>query len=170
MRRLAGTDLPDYFPSDLELRLQDQPTFELLHKLGEAHNFLFALGHSTIRLAAQPSIDIPPLTNALLLGVEVYEVITAAVDTNTYDSEDERQVVTSCVFDFVSDIKKPDDFMTKAEYAEARLMADAPVMAGVVHEVVARYVEHDKVATRFALRGAGVMRAMHIFVDRKLAA
>lgn len=170
MSRSAHEDLPDYFPSDLELRLQDRPTFEQLHKIGETTNYLFALGHRTIELAAAPSVDNPYLTQALLLGVEAYEVVAGPLLTGTYTSEDEKPVITHCVFDFISDIKRPDDFMAKADYAEERLVSDAPLLAGVLQEVVSRHVNHDKVAERFALRGSGVMRAMHIYVDRKLAA
>lgn len=170
MSERVAADLPDYFPSDLELRLQDRQTFELMHRMGEANNYLFTLGHNAVRLAATPSIDNEYLTAALLTGVEAYEIIAATVSNDTYTDEAERLLVVSGMYAFVGDIKKPEDFFAKTDVAHERLQEDAPRLADVIHEVASRHVNHDKVATQFALRGAAVLRSMHIYVDRRLAA
>lgn len=170
MSERVAADLPDYFPSDLELRLQDRKTFELLHQMGETNNYLFALGHKTLQLAAEPSIDNDYLTAALLAGVEAYEIVAATVTPDTYSDEAQRPVVVSSLYDFIGDIKKPEDFYAKAEYAKERLEADAPRLTEVIHEVTSPRVNRDKVAEQFALRGAATLRAMHIYVERRLAA
>ena len=170
MSERVAADLPDYFPADLELRLQDPHTFELLHQMGEANNYLFSLGHKTLRLAAEPSVDNELLTSALLAGVEAYEIIAATVSPETYSDETERPVVVNCLYEFIGDIKKPDDFFAKVDYARERLETDAPRLTEVLHEVTSRRVNHDKVAEQFALRGAAALRAMHIYVGRRLAA
>lgn len=170
MSERVAADLPDYFPSDLELRLQDSSTFELMHQMGEANNYLFALGHKTLRLTAEPSVDNDLLTSALLAGVEAYEVVAATVVTDSYSGDTERPVVVASLYDFIGDIKKPEDFYAKVDYAKERLEADAPRLTEVLHEVTSRRVHHDKVAEQFALRGAAAMRAMHIYVDRRIAA
>ena len=170
MSQQIGADLPETFPSDLELRLQDRSTFELLHRMGETNNYLFALGHKTIGLAAEPSIDNAWLTEAIMRGVETYEIVAAMVSPESYSDPEKRPAVVNCTFEFIGDIKKPDDFFVKAEYAETRLRNDAPRMTEVLEEVTSRHLDHDKVATRFALRGAAVMRAMQIYVDKRLVA
>ena len=126
MSERVAADLPDYFPSDLELRLQDSSTFELMHQMGEANNYLFALGHKTLRLTAEPSVDNDLLTSALLAGVEAYEVLAATVVTDSYSGDTERPVVVASLYDFIGDIKKPEDFYAKVDYAKERLEADPP--------------------------------------------
>ena len=170
MSERVAADLPDYFPADLELRLQDPHTFELLHQMGEANNYLFALGHKTLKLAAEPSIDNDLLTAALLAGVETYEIVAAIVSPETYLDETDRPVIVNALYDFIGDIKKPDDFFAKVEYARERLETDAPHLKEVIHEVASRRVHHDKVAEQFALNGAAALRAMHIYVARHAAA
>lgn len=170
MSQQLSADLPESFPSDLELRLQDRTTFETLHRMGEASNYLFSLGHKTIGLAAEPSVDNALLTEAMMRGVETYEIVSAMVSPENYDDDEKRPVVVTCAFDFIGDIKKPDDFFVKAAYAEMRLRDDAPRLTEVIEEVAARHLDHDKVATRFALRGAAVMRAMQLYVDKRLVA
>ena len=170
MSERVTSDLPDYFPVDLELRLQDPTTFELLHRMGEANNYLFSLGHKTLKIAAEPSIDNDLLTSALLVGVEAYEIVAATVSPKTYSEEVERPVVVGCLYDFIGDIKKPDDFFAKVDYARERLEVDAPRLTEVIQEVTAKRVNHDKVAERFALSGAAALRAMHIYVDNRLVA
>ena len=170
MSERVAADLPDYFPADLELRLQDREVFEWMHQMGEVGNYLFALGHKTLKIAAEPSIDNNLLTAAFLTGVEAYEIIAGTLSTDSYADDDERPVVVSGLYAFIGDIKKPEDFFAKADFARERLETDAPQLTEVIHEVTSRRVNHDKVAEQFALRGAAVLRAMHIHVDRRLAA
>lgn len=166
----VAADLPDYYPADLELRLHNPQTFELMHQIGEAHNYLFELGHKTLQLAAEPSIDNPYLTSAFLAGVETYEIVSSTVALDLYSDETERPVVVNCLYDFIGDIKKPDDFFVKVDYARERLESDAPRLTEVIHEVTSKRVNHDKVAEQFAMRGAAALRSMHIYVGRRLAA
>lgn len=170
MREIAA-DLPDYVPADLELRLQDATTFETMHRLGETGNYLYMVGHKAIALAARPSLDNEHLERAISVGVEAYEILIASmVSTDTYDEQEEMSVVLTTTRQFLDDLKRPDDFLNKSEYATARLIEDAPRLAETVEEIAGRHMNHDRVATQFALGGAAVMRGMQIHVDRTLAA
>lgn len=165
----SAQDLPDHFPSDLELRLQNRSTFNRLHELGEAAHYLFALDHKTIEIVAEPSLDSEHLTHALLTGVAAYEVIAYMADgSKRYDSPKEKAAVLRGAKTFVDQIKKPADFMFRAEYAHTRLVEDAPRLTEILEAVTAKHLSHDKVATRFALRGAAMLRGMQIHVDRQL--
>ena len=165
----AAADLPEYFPSELELRLQDRATFDQMHEMGEKGHILFIVGHKAIHVAAEPSVDNDLLTGAIITGVETFEIVTGFTSSGRYDSDSEQAAVLECANSFVGDIKKPDDFMAKADYALERLVHDAPRLTEVLEEVTARHVNRDKVATQFALRGAAVLRGMHIYVDRRIA-
>lgn len=168
MTRFPEQDVAD-FPPELGLRLQNIQTFQELHTIGEANNYFFAVGHKAIELAATPSLDNPLLTSAMVTGVQAYEIISAfTVPGQTYMGPDEQQVVFAGARRFVDDIHCDEDFMKRADYARERLLEDAPNLADLLAEVTGRHHAHDNVAVTFALKGAGILRSMHIHVVRQL--
>lgn len=71
---------------------------------------------------------------------------------------------------YIQSIKNVDDLSKGMTIARERMVDDAPELTSVVTEIAGHYCAGDAVAVRFALQGAGVLRALHIGVDRQLAA
>ncbi|HET8690477.1 MAG TPA: hypothetical protein VFL81_03505 [Candidatus Saccharimonadales bacterium] len=175
MARFPQIDLPDDFPIDFELSLHDKETFEKLHVAGEKINYFYAIAHRAITLAGEPSYDNPFLLKSLSTGIKAYELVDALVDdlagdSRLYTDQDEMTKVYAGTRLFVEEIKRPDDFFQRADYALTRMREDAPNLAETVHEIIYRHVDHDKVGAEAALKGAAVIRSMQINIDRRLAA
>lgn len=175
MARFPQRDLPDDFPLDFELSLHDREAFESLHVAGEKTNYFYAIAHRAITLAGEPSYDNPFLLKSLSTGIKAYELVDALVDdlagdNRLYTDQAEMMKVYAGTRLFVDEIKRPDDFFQRANYALARMREDAPNLAETVHEIVYRHVDYDKVGAEVALIGAAVIRSMQINVDRQLVA
>ncbi|MDB5165918.1 MAG: hypothetical protein JWM00_808 [Candidatus Saccharibacteria bacterium] len=163
-------DLPDYIPSDLELRMQSAAVLDSMHDESEAATPLYGVTHRAVQLAGQASLDTPQLIDAINTGVKVFESIGHFVHPdNIYDTEAGRVLTLVSARQFLGSILSADDFLQGMDYAAERLAADTPDLAAFIEEVAGRYYDHDLVATKFALKGAAAVRGMQIFVDRRLA-
>lgn len=154
---------------EVSLRLHNAELFDQLHSLGERQNSFYRLSHKAVALATEPSLDNEHLTGALLTGVKLYEVLaTYAAPELSYQSDHAQNAAFVGACQFAGEIHSADDFLERANYAGQRLEQDTPQLAETIAEVSARHVNYDPVATKFALKGAGLVRAMQIFVNRRL--
>jgi hypothetical protein len=159
-------DLPETFPSDIELRMQSPKTFEEAHRTVERGNYFYTIAHKAMALGAN-TLEVESLQQSASLGFAAYEIVGGFIDPQaTYASVDDQMRVVYGAQKFLADITTGDDFSRKLAFARDRLEADTPALHATLHEVVGSHVKHDKVAIQFALGGAGIARAMQIYVDR----
>lgn len=171
MAKFPQTDIDKILDDSLPLRLQNSDELQFFHTTAESTIYPFSIAHRAIELAAKPALENDWLEIAVDTGAKVYESIAATYPSiGTYDTVAARALVLASARRFLDSIKSEDDFVGGLQYARERIQADTPELASMVHEVSSRYVKDDAVALQFALGGAGAVRGMQIFVDKRLEA
>lgn len=162
-------DIIDSAANGLIIPLQNDTIFNLLHDECHKTSRLFTVGHSAVQITANAALDDKPREDALLMGCEVFEIISTAVRPENYQTEAELLVV----FDSakrMTDQTNVEWFTQRATNASQRLKQDAPTLYEMVKEIATRRLGHDGTVLEYAIAGAGIMRGLQIRTDRYIAA
>lgn len=166
---IPQVELPVDYPHDIALRLQDKRFLETTKNLSSTAIFPFGIQQTILREVVSETIDSPGITTAVETGASIYTVAVGIMtNPDPYSTERAHGVALRGAFEFNRYIGLDETkLIDKFRQADARMFADAPLLAEVVDEVTGRYY-HDKGMHDLARYGAAAMRGLHILVNKRL--
>lgn len=165
----AQLDLPEALAEGLIVPLMNQEVFTAMHDTVHQSNYFFAVGHSAVKLVAHETIPEPEHEHALIVGCEIYEALASVSSPANYRSNREQFAVDEGVGRLAMH-EGVRDFLGNCVAASLELRGQAPVLTSTVSEIAAHQLSQNNAAIAYAIAGAGVMRSLHIGIEKRLAA
>lgn len=167
-------DIGPVIEQDYILSFMDADLLEVSHQMSENFYPVFAVSHEALGRVGASAFDSGGLYQPFDLGIKTYEALAGtnysafdelppgaeSVDPDDFsDAFSARHTAAA----FAATVSDETAFLDMLDLSREQMTGDAPVLTDMVTEIADKHLDHDKASVKLALKGASVMRAMHIY-------